>query len=345
MGPGDLQTMMAGLPRPDDAAVLVGTETGDDAAVYRLDDQRAMVVTADFITPVCDDPYRYGAIAAANSLSDVFAMGGRPLVALALCAFPKALEPEVAAEILAGGQAKAREAGAQVLGGHTVRNDELLYGLSVTGLCHPDHILRNVGARPGDALVLTKALGTGLIINGRRKGKGEDAHLEAALLSMARLNLAASEAALRLGAHAATDVTGFGLSGHALKMARGSNAILRIDAGALPLLAGALALAADGVTTGSTRPNREATAAHLRYPGGAAPTLLDQLLHDPQTSGGLLVALPAASADQLLDAVRPFAPDAARIGEVVEAGPAGAPGIEVVGELSRFAGPPTASSR
>ena len=177
---------MAALPRPTDSAILVGTETGDDAGVYRLDDERALVVTADFITPVCDDPFRFGEIAAANSISDVFAMGGRPLAAVALCGFPKALETEVASEILAGGQSKALEAGAQVLGGHTVRNEELFYGLSVTGLCHPGRILRNVGARPGDALILTKPLGTGLIVNGRRKGLGLDQDFAAALASMAR---------------------------------------------------------------------------------------------------------------------------------------------------------------
>src|SRR5262245_25943459 len=157
--------IMGRLGRPDDAAILVGTETGDDAAVYRLDDERALVLTADFITPVCDDPFRFGEVAAANSISDVFAMGGQPLAAIALCTFPKELDSEAATEILAGGQAKAREAGAVVIGGHTVRNAELLYGLAVTGTIHPGRILRNVGARPGDALVLTKPLGTGLIIN------------------------------------------------------------------------------------------------------------------------------------------------------------------------------------
>jgi selenide,water dikinase len=299
VGPGDLQTIMKGLARPCSAAVLVGTETGDDAGVYQLDAERALVVTADFITPVADDPYLFGAIAAANALSDVFAMGGRPLTALALCCFPKELEAEVAREILAGGAAKAEEAGAQVIGGHTVRNPELLYGLSVTGVVHPARILRNVGVRPGDALVLTKPLGTGLIINGRRKGLGSDADFTAALDSMARLNRVAAEAALAVDAHAATDITGFGLVGHALKMALGSQVGLVIEAAALPLLDGVAALVRQGVTTGSTKPNRAAGAGQVRFTNEGSAEL-DQIVHDPQTSGGLLVAVAAERAGELL---------------------------------------------
>lgn len=336
MGPGDLQEMIAGLDaRQRDAHVLVGTETGDDAGVYQLDEERAIVVTADFITPVADDPFRYGQVAAANSLSDVFAMGGRPLAAVALCAFPKQLEREVAREILAGGESKVAEAGAVILGGHTVRNPELLYGLSVTGVVDPRRVLRNVGARPGDALVLTKPLGTGLIINGRRKGLGSDADLEAALDSMARLNRASAEAALEAGAHAATDITGFGLVGHALKMALGSSVTFVIDAPSLPILDGALGLARQGVTTGSTRPNREAGAGQVRIAAGASSEL-DQILHDPQTSGGLLLAVPASSADALVARLRSGgAPGAARIGEVIprDAGLASAIAIDVRGDL------------
>lgn len=321
MGPGDLQVMMKGLGRPCSGEVLVGTETGDDAGVYQIDAERALVVTADFITPVADEPYRFGAIAAANSLSDVFAMGGRPLTALALCCFPKELEPEVAREILAGGTDKAEEAGAQVIGGHTVRNPELLYGLSVTGVVHPGRILRNIGVRPGDALVLTKPLGTGLLINGRRKGLGSDADFTAALDSMARLNRVAAEAALAVNAHAATDITGFGLVGHALKMALGSAVGLVIDAAALPLLGGAAALARQGVTTGSTKPNRAAGAGHVRFAGGESPEL-DQIVHDPQTSGGLLVAVAAERVGELL----------ARLGE------GGVTGAAIIGHAIALAG-------
>jgi selenide,water dikinase len=311
--------MMAGLPRPVDPAVLVGTETSDDAAVYALDAERAIVCTADFITPVVDDPFRFGQVAAANALSDVFAMGGRPLVALALCAFPKQLEPEVAREILAGGQSKVVEAGASVVGGHTVRNDELLYGLAVTGEVHPSRILRNVGARPGDALILTKPIGTGLIINGRRKGLGSDEELETALASMALLNRGGAEVAAAFGAHAVTDITGFGLVGHALGMAVGSGAGVVVDAAALPLLPGARERVRQGVTTGATKANRAASAARLRTDGPLSDEL-DQLLHDPQTSGGLLIALPAARADEMVSSLRSAgATWAARIGEVVEA--------------------------
>ncbi len=318
MGPGDLHALLAGLPRPYDPAVLVGTETSDDAGVYALDEERAIVVTADFITPVADDPYRFGQVAAANSLSDVYAMGGRPLAALALCGFPKELEPEAARGILAGGQDKVTEAGAAIIGGHTVRNPELLYGLSVTGLVHPRRILRNIGARPGDALVLTKPLGTGLLINGMRKGLGGGAEWEAALASMATLNRGASAAALRFEAHACTDITGFGLVGHTLEMAIGSGVGVVVDAAALPILDGALARAQAGVTTASTRQNRAAAAARLRS-DEPLPSLLSEIVHDPQTSGGLLIAVAAAHAEALVAAcVEAGATRAAQIGEVVD---------------------------
>ncbi|MSP59271.1 MAG: selenide, water dikinase SelD [Myxococcales bacterium] len=317
MGPGDLHAILAGLPRPLDAAVLVGTETGDDAGVYALDADRAIVCTADFITPVVDDPYRFGQVAAANSLSDVFAMGGRPLAALALCAFPKELDPDVAREILRGGQDKVIEAGAAIVGGHTVRNAELLYGLSVTGIVDPKKILRNVGARPGDALVLTKALGTGLVINGRRKGLGSDEDLEVALLSMELLNRGAAEAAVRFGAHACTDITGFGLAGHALGMAIGSGVGVVVHAEHLPLLPGVLARIREGVSTGSTRSNRSSCAPRLKT-ATALSTEMDQIVHDPQTSGGLLIAVAAERADELVAAcLAAGAARTSRIGDVV----------------------------
>jgi len=330
VGPGDLHRIMAGLPRFDDPAVLVGTETSDDAGVYRLDDERAIVCTADFITPVTDDAYRFGQVAAANSISDVYAMGGRPLAALALCLFPKALEEETARAILAGGVDKAHEAGAPIVGGHTVRNDELLYGLSVTGVIHPQKILRNIGAKPGDALVLSKPLGTGLIINGRRKGLGSDEELDVALASMASLNRAASELAVRFDAHACTDITGFGLAGHALEMAQGSGVGVVVDAAQLPILPGAIARAREGVTTASTKSNRASAADRLRS-DGPLPAELDQIVHDPQTSGGLLIAVRATVADELVAALRAAgATRAARIAEVVEAA---RPFLEVRGRL------------
>ena len=310
--------------------MLVGTETGDDAGVYLLDDERALVVTTDFITPVCDDPYRFGAIAAANSLSDVFAMGGRPLVALAVAAFPKELAPDMAGAILAGGQDKAAEAGAVVIGGHTVMSEQLFYGLAVTGLVHPRRIMRNYGARPGDVLLLTKPLGTGLLINGRRKGLGSDEDLEAALLSMEMLNRAASEVALTVGAHAATDVTGFGLIGHALGMAEGSRVSFVFDAATLPLFKGALAMAAAEVTTGSTSKNRRLGEGKLRWSAGEATRELEQIFYDPQTSGGLLLAVEEKRADEALKLLQERGCGrAAQIGWVIEEAPTA---IEVRGQ-------------
>jgi selenide,water dikinase len=299
VGPGDLRVIMAGLPRPVDPAVVVGTETSDDAGVYRLSDETAIVCTADFITPVIDDPYLFGQVAAANALSDVYAMGGRPLTAIALCMFPKALEPEAARGILAGGQDKVVEAGGAVVGGHTVRGEELLYGLSVTGVVDPRRVVRNVGLRPGDALILTKPLGSGLLINGRRKGALTDEELRPVLAVLATLNRAACEVMLRhfAAVHAATDVTGFGLVGHALEMALGSRVGLRIELASLPLYPHVGRMVEAGVTTGSTRPNREAGAPYLR---GALGKVWDELVHDPQTSGGLLIGVAADDAAALL---------------------------------------------
>jgi selenide,water dikinase len=309
---------MSKLPQPLDPAVVVGTETSDDAGVYRLSEDTAIVCTADFITPVLDDPYLFGQIAASNSLSDVYAMGGVPRAAIALCMFPKELLPESAQEILAGGQAKVSEAGAVVVGGHTVRGEELLYGLSVTGVVHPGRILRNVGARPGDALVLTRPLGTGLIINGLRKGAIDEARARPILTRLAELNRDASRvAASMLGdVHAGTDVTGFGLLGHARNLATSTGHALRIRLSSLPLYPHVREMVDKGVTTGSTRPNRAACAPLLRT---AQPLekFWDELVHDPQTSGGLLLAVDGGRAQALVDRLRDAGvTDATIIGEV-----------------------------
>ena len=292
---------MGALPQPADPAVLVGTETSDDAGVYQLSADTAMVCTADFITPVLDDPYLFGRIAAANSLSDVYAMGGQPKAAIALCMFPKALEPEAATEILRGGQDTCVAAGARIIGGHTVRGDELLYGLSVTGVVHPGRVVRNVGARPGDALVLTKPLGTGLIINGLRKGAIDEARARPVLEQLAVLNRAAAEvmAAHHPHVHAATDVTGFGLLGHAANMAVGSQVGLRFRTSAVPLYDHVREMVDKGVTTGSTRPNHSSVA-HLLRTAQPLEKFWDELLHDPQTSGGLLMAVDGSRAEQLV---------------------------------------------
>jgi selenide,water dikinase len=307
---------MAGLQQPSSPAVLVGTETSDDAGVYQLNEREAIVTTADFITPLCDDPFLFGQVAAANALSDVYAMGGRPLAALALCIFPKALTPELARAILAGGQAKVNEAGAHIVGGHTVRGEEMMYGLAVTGVVAPERIVRNVGARPGDALVLTKPLGSGLIINGMRKGAIDEAAARPTLEILARLNRAASEVAQALGpdVHAMTDVTGFGLVGHALEMTNRGQIALTIECAALPLYPRVRDMVAAGVTTGSTKPNRDNGAARLR---ARLDKFWDELVHDPQTAGGLLIAVDGARAAELVARLHDAGVEqAARIGEV-----------------------------
>lgn len=307
---------MERLQQPADAALLVGTETSDDAGVYRLNDREAIVATVDFVTPPCDDARLYGQIAAANALSDVYAMGGRPLTALALCMFPRALAPALAREILAGGQDKVNEAGAVVVGGHTVRGEELFYGLSVTGIVDPARVTRNVGARPGDALVLTKPLGSGLVINGLRKDAIGEAEARPTLETLARLNRAACETATAMlpRVHAMTDVTGFGLVGHALGMTAGGGVSLHVELAALPLYERVRELHAAGVTTQSTKPNRAHGAGRVR---GALDSFWDALVHDPQTSGGLLIAVDGAAADELVAQLRAAGVDhAARIGEV-----------------------------
>jgi selenide,water dikinase len=299
--------------------VLVGPETADDAGVFLLDGH-ALVATADFITPVCDDPRRFGRVAAANSLSDVYAMGGRPLFALNLCCFPEAGVPDgVLAAILEGAAAALAEAGAALLGGHSVRDPELKFGLAVVGEAPPDRLLTNSGARAGDRLVLTKPLGTGVLINAFKAGKLDEAGLEPALREMERLNAAASGLALAHDATAATDVTGFGLVGHALGMARASRVGLRVAFGHLPVHQGFYPLAASGVSTGCTGANQDNAGTAFADRAGL-DAIQREVLFDPQTSGGLLLALPPAAVEPLLAALAAAGHRAAEIGEVV-AGP------------------------
>lgn len=330
MGPGDLQTLLSLVSSPTgaaprDPAILVGTETGDDAGVYQIAPDQAVVMTADFITPLLDDPGLFGEIAAANSLSDVYAMGGRPVVAINLCVFPDALAKEAAAEILAGAERKVAEAGAAMLGGHTVRGPELLFGLGVTGLVPPGRVWRNVGARPGDALLLTKPLGTGLLITGLRRGLVAIADIGEAIAGMANLNRRAAEVLRGYEVHAATDVTGFSLVGHALGMTRRGGVSLLIEAARLPVYPGAWRLAAAGVTCGGAKANRRTYADRLAVaparcrPDDPDAVALAELLHDPQTSGGLLVALPEAEAEAALRALGDAGVAAARIGRVCAA--------------------------
>jgi selenide,water dikinase len=302
-----------------DPHLLVGLETGDDAGVYRLRPDLAIVVTADLITPVLDDPWLFGAVAAANSLSDIYAMGGRPLVALNLCAFPAELDVSAARDILAGAQAKVAEAGAVVAGGHTARNPELLFGLAVTGEVHPDQILRNRGLRPGDALVLTKPIGSGVLINARRSELITEEELRTVALRLAELNRTAAEIAPRFAPHALTDVTGFGLAGHAFEMAAASGCAVRLDLDRVPLYPRARDMAEQGVSTRCTRDNRHHLAPRVRGYEALA-TWQQTLLFDPQTSGGLLIAVEGDRAEPLCTALhRAGVADAVAVGEAVAA--------------------------
>ncbi len=282
----------------------MGISTSDDAGVFRLRDDLAIVNTVDFFTPIVDDPYTYGAISAANSLSDVYAMGGVPKTAMNLVCFPKAdLDGEVLVEILRGGGDKATEAGVVIVGGHSVDDPELKYGMAVTGVIDPRRVIRNVGARPGDALVLTKPLGTGILTTAlKHETLGEAAYAEA-VRWMSLLNRSGAEAMLACDVHAATDVTGFALLGHAYEMARGSEATLRIESGSLPLLPDLEALVADGHLTGGCRRNRSYLEGKVSVAERVGPAFREAA-YDPQTSGGLLIAVPAREADRLVEDLR-----------------------------------------
>jgi len=280
-----------------------------------------LVATADFITPVCDDARRFGRVAAANSLSDVFAMGGEVLFALNLCCFPeKGVPDDELGAILVGASETLAEAGGVLLGGHSVRDDELKFGLAAIGRADPDHLLTNGSARPGDRLLLTKPLGTGVLINAFKLGKLDGAGLEEALDQMERLNASASRLALAHDCRAVTDVTGFGLAGHAREVARGSGVILRLRFADLPVLDGFEELVGRGVTTDSTTANRRNCDDVFDDRAGLRPEQLE-VLFDPQTSGGLLIAAPAEQADALLDELLATGHRAAEIGEALE-GPA-----------------------
>jgi len=286
--------------------LLIGIEGLDDAAVYRLSDDLAIVQTVDFFPPVVDDPYTFGAVAAANAMSDVYAMGGEVLFALQVAAFPDDQPPELLAEIFRGGAEKVAEAGGVIAGGHTLIDAEPKYGLCVTGLAHPDALLRKGGARPGDVLLLTKALGTGIALTAAREDACAPEHLEATVQSMLRLNRHASHLAREAGVRACTDVTGFGLLGHAEEMARAGSVRFVIDANGVPALPGAFEYARRGHVTAGAERNRQGLAGKVSLPSlrsragpeGIAPEL-EHLLFDPQTSGGLLLAVPPDRVDDL----------------------------------------------
>jgi selenide,water dikinase len=276
--------------------LLVGLDPADDAAVYRLDDERALVFTVDFFPPLVDDARTFGAIAAVNALNDVFAMGGLPLLALSIAAFPEELPTEVLGDVLAGAGERVREAGAILAGGHTIRDMEPKYGLAVVGTVRPDAVWTKAGATPGDALFHTKPLGTGIVLQAEREGIAPEGALDAAVEAMLTLNAGAAALLRGFEPRAVTDVTGFGFLGHAYEVAARSGVRLVLDAEALPALPGALELAEEGVRTGGDRRNREYAGPHVV---GTAPPGVEALAYDPQTAGGLLVALPAERAPVL----------------------------------------------
>ncbi len=313
--------MLGDLPRQHDDRVLIDYRTSDDAGVYRIAEDRALVQTVDFFTPIVDDPFVYGQIAAANALSDVYAMGGRPLTALAIAGFPKDAGRDILRDIFAGGLEKLREAEVVLLGGHTVQDTEIKFGYAVTGEVDPSRVLANAGARPGDALVLTKALGTGIISTALKFGRAPQAAIDAAMQSMATLNRAAArvlETRPRGAIPACTDITGCGRIGPASEMAAASHCSIEIDAARVPILPSASELAADN-SPGGARTNRDHFGSVVGIGPGVDPAVV-ALLYDPQTSGGLLIALAATDAESLMSRLASADVFCTRIGRVGDAG-------------------------
>ena len=297
----------------------MGLETGDDAGVYKLTDDLALVMTADYITPPVDDPFLFGQIAAANSISDVYAMGGTPIACLNLVSFPsQKLEPTVLNQIVAGAVDKITEAGAVLAGGHSIDDAEPKFGLAVNGLVHPDKIWKNSGARPGDRLILTKPLGSAVIFNANLKNLVSKEALDACIKTISALNRTAAETARKFDIHAATDITGFGLAGHTFEMAGGSGVRINIDMESLPIMDEALDMYQKGVSTAKNAPNREQVTPHMRFDVDL-PAWHEEIVFDPQTSGGLLFSLPGSQADELCRALKDAGLDQAVIIGSVEA--------------------------
>ena len=310
--------MLSKLPKQSDPNVLVGFDTADDAGVYRLGPDLALVQTVDFFTPIVDDPYTFGQIAAANALSDVYAMGGRPISALSIVGFPNTgREVSILEEILAGGLAKMQEAGCAVIGGHSIGDEEIKFGYAVTGIINPKRVLTNGGARPGDRLILTKRLGTGIIATALKAGQASEDAVRAATESMLTLNRAASEAALDSEVHAATDITGFGLLGHAREMAAASHVSLVLDHQRIEFLPGAREGSRQGHLPGGLKRNIEFVSECVEF-ANPVPEDVRNLLYDPQTSGGLLLAVEPADRGKLLDSLRRRLVPAGEIGEAAE---------------------------
>jgi selenide, water dikinase len=315
MGPGDLSRALAALPVISDPRLLVGRETFDDAGVFRLSDDIALVQTVDFFAPIVDDPFDFGQIAAANALSDVYAMGGQPLTALNIVAFPtNDLPLDVLTGILAGGQDKVHEAGALIVGGHTVIDTELKYGLAVTGRAHPDFLLTNAGARPGDQLVLTKPIGNGILATAGKRGQLSPEARRAMLEAMKMLNGVASRAALAVGSRCATDITGFGLLGHMSHIARASNVTLRMDLDAIPIFPGVREAVRAGFVTDGAKRNAEYLRDLVQWGKGTEEDRA--ILYDPQTSGGLVVCVNRSRVANYLSRVA----GSVVVGEVIERG-------------------------
>ena len=317
VGAGTLASMLEGFETHYDPRLIVGYDKSDDASVYVITDEVALVQTTDFFPPIVDDPYLFGQIAAANALSDVYAMGGEPRTALNIMCLPESMDKHTVHEILRGGYAKAYEAGAIITGGHTIHGAEPIYGLAVAGFVHPRKVLTNSGAKPGDVLLLTKPLGVGVITTAAKAELVEEPVLERIYRQMATLNRAARDVLVEYPVHSCTDVTGFALLGHSFEMAQGSGCTLHIEAGRVPYHPEALEMAEMGLIPAGAYRNRE-----YAQPGvklcGEIPLAVQDILYDPQTSGGLLIALPARAAEECLARLQEKIPQAARIGYVTE---------------------------
>jgi selenide, water dikinase len=319
LAPGSLAAVLARLPKQTDANMLVGFNTSDDAGVYQIAPNLALVQTVDFFTPLVDDPFTFGQIAATNALSDVYAMGGRPVSALSIVCFPPDGDLDILEAIMRGGMAKLAEAGCVVLGGHSVRDEEIKFGYAVTGVIDPAHVLTNTGAQAGDALIFTKAIGTGVITSALKKGKAEPLWVAEAIRSMTTLNREAAEVvACATGVHAMTDVTGFGLMGHARELALGSGMTIELIADQVPRIQGALEAIHLGAIPAGLLANREfAECVSATAPGSHIAEDVRALLYDPQTAGGLLISVAAVGSNALLQSLRDAGVPATKIGTVL----------------------------
>jgi selenide,water dikinase len=312
-----LAQVLSGLPKqPDDPNLIVGFDTADDAGVYRLRDDLALVQTLDFFTPIVDDPYDYGRIAALNSINDVWAMAGTPITAMAITCFPKkGVDPAILGEIMRGGLETLNQHGVTLIGGHSVDNEQIMFGYSVTGVIDPNKVATNSGARPGDIIILTKPIGTGVISTGIKKGRASDAMIAASVETMLTPGEYAAEAMREFDVKGATDVTGFALLGHMWEMACASKVTIEIDAAAVPLLGGALEFAAQGMLTSGDKTNREYVGSDIEIDASVDPDLV-RLFFDPQTAGGMLIATPQSNAEALLVRLNQNYPKARVIGRV-----------------------------